>query len=1238
MIIDQAFVDDFGGDIMLARLEAEEIFNNMKAGLETLLASQSFVTTFRLINFTDYIAPNNWNSSDESNWAANVRNYWASSTKTCIKKDATILLTGQEPAWHGYTHASTNLCDPDVPGGYSSGVVIVRNDGVSFKALGHELMHIFGLGHTDDDPSCTTCYDTDPDTPVPLMCSSGSGDWHFTDCDRPCLRKVFDASKCPCLQVIRPSFPSDYTCPSSSNVAFSISAENPSPVLNCKTDGDITTLTITLINNNTVADRNITAFINDDDDAFATFFPDSSSEFNCIKVFTSGIPRTEFRITNPVEPTCNNVTSFHLEPNEAKTVTLKVKYSGGITFGNTLSSFSIYIYTGSTPNTNNSFRIFPFVPKSGETTNIWDFSNPVIINGQLVIDTGVPVILGLNANGTANNTNNKLLFTTGSGLEINGANTLKLVHTQVEGCDNMWKGITVRQGGTLEMNTMTSVMDGQYAINVQRGGTVKATDCMFFNNNYSVRTDPGGSGLYNITLLGNQYGTNETGLKPSYSGQSPIPFENRGYAGVYLVNAGSIALQKSAAQSENKFFSLHHGIISQNTNLTVKNTKFENIEKIMGVPGLTAFDSPGKAIYAKNGSLVVTGSGILSDDPVNFTNCYTAIEGFQASLTVTQNKMRSVTNGVLSRVGINKNISVTFNDIDARDYGIGVYHAAALANGCLVHNNVVAMNGTYGGIGIATGGTGDFAQQNGLFQDNNITVTEGFAGINIGVSRNLAVRKNIINTRSSAFWGIGISGGDMNTINCNNVSGHGDKGIYGLMAGRSAFICNDVVSTGLGLHFDGVFLGKGTIPVAGNTMDNNPNAGLLMGGDAIIGEQIHRGNKWTGGVTLAHHLGGLALVLKSLFTVDANEDGNFLPSFIDPAGWFINSSNPALSYQCIPNTNCPSVAFSSDPVSDKEIARGELTGLANQAAQLWMAQRRLYEKLTEEVNPYTGDNDINTFLSQAQTNGLSGYGDLQKNLRLMFSLSINDIADLTSYESQIDQKMNQLAEIELDLNTFGISQTDSTNLTNQRNAILQALASITAQRESKLSSISSTRSNLATSLVTQNDALNGTAEYSLNEKTVNSIFLQTVALESNTFSEAQLSSLQSIAGQCALSGGEAVLRARDMLNLVDRTAYFYNDDVLCGAQPRTSNWSANSFGDAIKIFPNPANDEITIEYNVQNPNGTSLKFFNVYGQLIKEVSLPSGKGKLLTQTNSLDSGIYFYSINGFMVDRIVINH
>ena len=163
------------------------------------------------------------------------------------------------------------------------------------------------------------------------------------------------------------------------------------------------------------------------------------------------------------------------------------------------------------------------------------------------------------------------------------------------------------------------------------------------------------------------------------------------------------------------------------------------------------------------------------------------------------------------------------------------------------------------------------------------------------------------------------------------------------------------------------------------------------------------------------------------------------------------------------------------------------------------------------------------------------------------------------------------------MNMYLLRQQDSIILAAQRNSTKQGLVNINTQRESKLNTIANTRLSLANSMLSQNNSLSGTGDYRTNEKTVNSIYLQTVAVGNNTFSASQLTTLQSIAAQCPLSGGEAVLRARDILALAQGTPLFYNNVNSCGSGARPSRDRTEQFqaGNFIQVRPNPASENIT---------------------------------------------------------------
>lgn len=172
------------------------------------------------------------------------------------------------------------------------------------------------------------------------------------------------------------------------------------------------------------------------------------------------------------------------------------------------------------------------------------------------------------------------------------------------------------------------------------------------------------------------------------------------------------------------------------------------------------------------------------------------------------------------------------------------------------------------------------------------------------------------------------------------------------------------------------------------------------------------------------------------------------------------------------------------------------------------------------------------------------------------------------------------------------------------------------------------RPSAAASLLSQNNGLTGSAAYQANEKTVNEIFLQTVAIGNYDFTAAQIASLEAIAELCPLSDGEAVLRARSLLNLAHETPVPYDDMALCyiGERADGKKKQAAKEGQFVKLFPNPANEAVMIEYRgIDNPD-QRIVLYNILGQVVMEIRLPEEQGRIRISVGSLPGGVYWYSL------------
>ncbi|MDX1913457.1 MAG: T9SS type A sorting domain-containing protein [Saprospiraceae bacterium] len=741
-------------------------------------------------------------------------------------------------------------------------------------------------------------------------------------------------------------------------------------------------------------------------------------------------------------------------------------------------------------------------------------------------------------------------------------------HIQIEGCSTMWKGITVREGGTLEMNMMTTIQDAQYAVNVQKGGTAIIESCHFTDNNIGIRTAPEGSGAYNITALGNIFETSEPGLKPAYSGQSPSP-GTRGFAGIYTRDmTGGLTIDGDGLfQLSNQFTKLHYGILAENTDVTVRHAKFVDIALATRPSGYPGPLQMGKGVYVSNGKADVKGSFTgIAPQPAVFYESHTGIEVSNGTVDVAGCEMSGLNNGVVAVGGANRAYTINWNNISASERGISVFYQSGLPGLSIIGNNTINMTGHAGGVGIGVGGTEMFPQNEGLVLNNAVTVTEGATGILAGVSTRLKITQNTVNLAGAgALFGIRMEGGDRNTINCNTIlnPGNGDNdGIYAIHPSRAGILCNTADGPPRGIHFEGMLAGKSKAQMSKNTMKNNAENGLLLGVDALIGEQRHQGNKWEGGLTMAQHLTPPVAGF-SKFYVDNNEDTRFMPDLSLPQGWFEDEQTPGTTdANCYPGSSCP---LPAEPPSttelDRKIAKAEQIGSTYQAAQLWLGQRRLYEKLTEEGNPYTGDPDFNNFLAVAQNNGLSQYAFIQSGIRQLGAMT------------------------------------------------------------------ESTRASAAANLLTLNNNLSASTTYQFNEKAVNEIFLQTVAIGQLSFNATQLSLLAAIANSCPLSGGEAVLRARALLNAGLGTPVIYNDEMLCNAQRPSEGRSVLEAGkNKLSIYPNPASDQLIIDYILEDHTKSNFFLLNSLGQIVKQISFNDSSGTTNLVLDGLPSGMYWYKV------------
>jgi hypothetical protein len=130
--------------------------------------------------------------------------------------------------------------------------------------------------------------------------------------------------------------------------------------------------------------------------------------------------------------------------------------------------------------------------------------------------------------------------------------------------------------------------------------------------------------------------------------------------------------------------------------------------------------------------------------------------------------------------------------------------------------------------------------------------------------------------------------------------------------------------------------------------------------------------------------------------------------------------------------------------------------------------------------------------------------------------------------------------------------------------------------------------------------------------------------------------------QCPLTGGNVVFKARSLLYLLNKIVY-YNDRDKCNRQGvEIRNANIKKISSKVKLYPNPANESVTVEYEIDEACNKTLSLFNAYGQRIIEYLLAANRSNYIFNTSRLAPGIYSYKVtcnnNSIENGKLVIIH
>lgn len=779
---------------------------------------------------------------------------------------------------------------------------------------------------------------------------------------------------------------------------------------------------------------------------------------------------------------------------------------------------------------------------------------------------------------------------------------------------SMWEGIYVNEG-TIDFNH-NWINDAEVGIDNPNGQPM----IQFIGNTFD-RCYVGLS-AENISparpFVGNNYFSNGTLITP-HSGDRPA-------LGMWLNNC--FITERSGIYDH-----IRIGIEALNSVLMATKNKMTN--------------SPHTAIFGFNSNLMIFQSTIR--------NYGLGIWSEESELRASNNVITNVESGIINQNCVNRSINTNDNVIDTfAVYGILQRNCSPTLNTYHDHN-IITSNLKEGhpsqlNQGICLENDAQIREDNqALIQNNIISIDECESQIYNAIYANNI--ENILFEGNSANYSpasvntreglVGFGCSELELRN-NDFTGGGDDtensfGIDFYNVTNSFLCCNTATNLAEGVYFSGACNKtrlRGTI-FDGPFIDHSLDFVFAITGVS----QLFPGNDWSGSAPIdARYVGDNQQALNDPFIMSTNSLPFYPDDAIDgPNGWF-RPDEPGDEYDCGDDSDCnaiPDIDEADYPNDDLLLTEG-YDGEHGEGLS-WQARKFLLQELIADPDYGDGLTQVDSFRTANSSTSLGKLARLANVLATLFKLSpeLNDSLQELHDILLVESDSIFLADSMLEAEEGDPEYWEAFRVEHMSNFIDTSeiySAFITDEHDLELDTVSNVINFLLASVVPTNIR-------DTNDVFVSRFYLNRLLDPDTPPEETDIDTLESIADQCPLDGGDAVIRARAILRTLDPE--YFNPGASCTdvVELRSKrNSQLNQIDKEIFVYPNPNNGT----FNIQFPKNAikekcSFTVSNLNGKILLSKELKDQNNII---SLNLKEGLYFIKFvsgkNQAIIKKILI--